>query len=188
MDEKLQNRRKKTIIVFVMLILVAALFGIGILIFNNRTIEAERESEENSEVARDKYVVFYNLDLITEMYDIKISTKMAEMFEEFVLGDAEMKFSGENSPVEDDASFYYDATIDLNEIETFGMLATKIRILMSDGRVYFVILETDRPNEEYGYLYMAVLREGASDFEVLVDGDESSVSEFEKSARERYNN
>lgn len=184
-----QDKKKQILLITVVLATIGLLIaGIVTLAVNNSTsniIQESEQSEENGE--RTKFLVFYNYDILNLAYNIGISSKVMENIELLVLSDAEMEFSGANTPLEENAEVYYDATIDVENFSARDMYTSKFRVTISDGRVYDVVMQADFLEEEPTYVYTAVKREGAENVSVVSYGDENGFSDFSSLAREMLN-
>lgn len=185
-EKKIEKEKRNKIILIISAVFIVVATVVGIVFMINDNSNELTEPEEFSEVIgdkRNKFIVFYNLDLLTNIYNIEISTTFATEFENYVMSDTEMQFSGVNNPVEEDANVYYDATIDIVSFESYDLYTVGFEVTISDGRVYEVIVQTDSLDENYTYIYSAIKRKGG-EIHFIADGDEKDLDKFEKLAEE----
>lgn len=184
--EKVDNKKRNILIVLAGLV-AAVLIGLVVMVVVRNNSEDETEPEYSDGVigglVQDKFMVFYNLDFLTLSYNIKFSTTVSSDIEKFAFSDSEMVYSGENNPVEEDKKLYYDATIDVGSFVNYDAFVSDFVVDISDGRKYRVITRTDSLDENYTYIYLAILREGGDVIHILVNGDEKDVSGFEEFAK-----
>lgn len=174
--------KKKTLLIIFGVVSALILVGLGIWVVVSNNSERETEPEYSDGVivgdTKDKFMLFENLDFLTLSYNIQFSTMVAEDIENFAFSAEEMQYSGENNPKNGDSKVYYDATINVGDFVNYDALTSDFTVSISDGRKYRVITRTDSLDENYTYLYVAIMREGGSDMIVFANGNDTLVADF----------
>ena len=169
--------KNKILIIGSISALIIVIF-VTILNSNNVVVTEPERMEERVGDRTSKFIVFYNLDILTMVYGLKGSTTIATEFENYVMSEEQMQFSGVNKPVEENAEVYYDATIDMAGFSSYTNYRYGFDVRISDGRIYKVITKTDSFDEGFTYIYSAILREGGDKIFVIVNGAENDKDAF----------
>ena len=183
-------KKKLLIVAGVVSVLVLIGLGVWVVISNNSSEEAEPEYTDGQIVGemRDKFMVFENLDFLTMAYNIKFSTTVAEDIENYAFTASEMQYSGENNSKNGDNKVYYDATINVGDLVNYDVFTSDFTVSISDGRKYRVITKTDSLDENYTYLYVAILRDGGVEIFVDSHGDEKDLTDFLEFVKSKMGN
>ncbi|MBO7657398.1 hypothetical protein J6S55_02055 [Candidatus Saccharibacteria bacterium] len=183
-------KKKLLIVAGVVSVLVLIGLGVWVVISNNSSEEAEPEYTDGQIVGemRDKFMVFENLDFLTMAYNIKFSTTVAEDIENYAFTASEMQYSGENNSKNGDNKVYYDATINVGDLVNYDVFTSDFTVSISDGRKYRVITKTDSLDENYTYLYVAILRDGGDEIFVDSHGDEKDLTDFLEFVKSKMGN
>lgn len=192
MENNMMNKKKKNLLIIFGVVVALILVGLGIWVVFSNNLEAEAEPEYSDGVivgdTKDKFMVFENLDFLTLSYNIKFSTTVAEDIENYVLSEPEMRYSGENNLKNGDNKVYYDATINVGDLVNYDVFTSDFTVSISDGRKYRVITKTDSLDENYTYLYVAILRDGGDEIFVDSHGDEKDLTDFLEFVKSKMGN
>ena len=183
-------KKKLLIIAGIVSALVLIGLGIWVVVSNNSSEETEPEYTNGRIVGemKDKFMVFENLDFLTMAYNVKFSTTVAEDIENYAFTASEMQYSGENDSKNGDNKVYYDATINVGDLVNYDAFTSDFTVSISDGRKYRVITRTDSLDENYTYLYVAILRDGGDEIFVVVDGNENNLVDFSEFIKTKMGN
>ncbi|MBR3269810.1 hypothetical protein IKG07_00970 [Candidatus Saccharibacteria bacterium] len=179
------TKNKKALIISIAVALVFSLI-VGIILFINSQMPHFPDVDEGpGEEIFERSLVFYNRDILTLAYSEDFSLVALDNIRDVVFSEEEMKYSQNNTPLEDDSVIYYDATIDASNFVFYDTYTSEFNIKISDEREYKVVLSTDSLIEGFTYAYVGISRNGDDKIFVFLNGDPRDQDTFIEFAKEK---
>lgn len=183
-----EDRRKKIITAIIAIfsaIILLIIVAVVVAINNTPRTDFPDIDDGPGEEIYEKSLVFYNRDFLTMAYNIDFSAIVLDEIKAVVFSDEEMKFSRDNNSKEYSNEIYYDATIDIGDFSSYADYRNGFDVEISDNRTYKVITKTDSLNEDFTYVYSALLREGGDKIFVMINGAENDKDAFIEFAKQK---
>lgn len=178
-------KNKKTLIISSVVALVFLLV-VGVVLFINSQFPHFPDVDDGpGDEVFERSLVFYNRDILTLAYNEDFSLIVLDDIRDVVFSEEEMKFSKNNTPIEDDSAIYYDATIDASNIVFYDAYTSEFNVKISDEREYKVIASTDSLAEDFTYAYIAISRDGGDKIFIFINGDSKNQNAFVDFAKEK---
>lgn len=171
-------KNKKVAMVGAVVLAVALIVVVVVSVVNSNRTDFPDVNEGPGEEVYERSLVFYNRDILNLAYNKDFSAVVLDNIQAVIFSEEEMKFSRNNSPLEEDNSVYYDATIDAANFTSYDANICGFDVKTSDERDYKVIAGTDSLNEDFTYVYTAILREGGDKIFVFINGDKKDENAF----------
>ncbi len=178
MKDKVEKNKKIIIGILTAVVVVMIVAIIVVSVSNTPKTDFPDVNEGPGEEVDEKSLVFYNRDILTEVYNRSISATILDDIQSVVFSSEEMAFSFNNVSKEGNNNIYYDATIELSSFSSLDSYTSKFRVKISDSRVYNVLTRADSLNDEFSYVYVAILREGGEKIFLMFNGDEKDKDGF----------